>query len=133
MRFCVLLIERMESVLMVVGLNTANGLVQHVLHISLEREDSVWEIGATPSYVGYGAAACVMDNTLYAVGIGHVGNELWKWNATSDWTRCADMTSGRLYHCVGVVESSLYSLGGWVDAAKITLSSVEAYSTQTSK
>ena len=56
-----------------------------------------------------------MDDTLYAVGIGDKWNELWKWNATSDWTRCADMTSGRSYHCVAVVDSTLYTLGGLED------------------
>ena len=68
---------------------------QRVCHVSLERPDSVSTIDFAPSWVDKGAAACVMGNTLYAVGIGRACNELWKWNAASDWTRCADMTSGR--------------------------------------
>ena len=71
----------------------------------------------------------MMGNTLYAVGIGDACNELWKWNAASDWTRCEDMTSGTQYHCVAVVDSTLYALGGW-DVERTTLSSVDACNTQ---
>ena len=71
--------------------------------------------------------------TLYAVGIGRTHDELWKWNEVSDWTRYADMTSSRKDHCVAVVDSTLYALGGWGDADGTMLSSVEAYNTQTNK
>ena len=44
------------------------------------------------------------------------------------------MTSGRQYHCVAVVDSALYALGGCADAdGRLTLSSVEAYNTHTSE
>ena len=85
MRLCVFSIERkMENVLMIVGAHTGNTSVQEIYQISLERPDSVSTIDSTPAWVGLGAAACVMGNTLYAVGIGHASNELWKCNATSD-------------------------------------------------
>ena len=123
-----------DALLVVVGLSYGQGTVsQRVYHISLERPDSVGTIDSTPAWVGHGAAACVMGNTLYAVGIRQAHNELWKWNAASDWTRCADMTSSRCYHCVAVVDSMLYALGGEVGDDNTTLSSVEAYNTQTSK
>ena len=41
------------------------------------------------------------------------------------------MTSARLYHCSAIVDSTLYALGGWVYGT--TLSSVEAYNTQTNE
>ena len=133
MRLRVFLVEKqLESVLMIVGVYTENGPVQGVYHISLERPDSVSTIDSTPAWVGRGAAACVMGNTLYAVGIGRACNELWKWNAASDWTRCADMTSYRRWHCAAVVDSTLYALGGWATGGR-TLSNVEAYNTQTDK
>ena len=133
MRLCSFLIETMmESVLMVVGLTADNGQDQTVYHISLELPDSVWNIGRTPADVNEGAAACVVGNTLCAVGIGHARNQLWKWNKAADWTRCADMISARRDHCVAVVDSTLYALGGLVEADEIetTLSSVEAFTTR---
>ena len=131
--YVILTENKTESVLMVVGLGTHDGPVQDVYHISLERPDRVRMIGETPAHVRYAAAVEVIDNTLYAVGIGLAFNELWKWNAASDWTRCADMTSCRRWHCVAAVDSTLYALGGWVDADSTTLSSVEAYNTQANK
>ena len=122
---------RIESFLVVVGLNDVPTTTQRVCHISLERPDSVSTIDSTPAWVDDGAP-CVMGNTLYAVGIGRACNELWKWNAASDWTRCADMTSCRQWHCAAVVDSTLYTLGGQDDYL-IVLSSVEAYNTQTNK
>ena len=118
---------------MVVGLQTGSTSHQDVYQISLERPDSVRKVGSTPTWVDQGAAACVMGDTLYAVGLGHGCNELWKWNEASDWLRCADMTSCRYAHSVAVVDSTLYTLGGWTNVDGIALSSVEAYNTQTNK
>ena len=62
-----------ESFLVVVGLNDLSGkTVQRVCHINIERLDSVSTIDSTPvrAFVSEGAAACVMGNNLYAVGIG---------------------------------------------------------------
>ena len=87
---------------------------QDVYQISLERPDSVRKVGSTPTWVDSEAAACVMGDTLYAVGIGRAYNELWKWNEACDWLRCADMTSYRRRHSVAVVDSTLYTLGRWV-------------------
>ena len=102
-----------NTLLVVAGLNTDGYTTsQRVCHISLERPDIVSTIDSTPAWVGEGAAACVMGNTLYAVGFGRAFNELLQWNATSDWTRCADMTSYRNHHCAAVVDSKLYALGG---------------------
>ena len=100
-----------ESFLVLVGLSDGPTMSQRVCHISLERPDSVSTIDSTPARVDRGAAACVMGDTLYAVGIGRARDELWKWNAASDWTRCADMTSHRRWHCAAVVDSTLYTLG----------------------
>ena len=122
-----------ESFLVVVGLDDGDKTSQCVCRISLERPDRVSTIDSTPARVNEGAAACVMGNTLYAVGIGDEDKELWKWNATSDWTRCADMTSSRYYHCAAVVDSTLYALGGWAEAGETALRSVDPYNTQTDK
>ena len=129
---CVFLIEKtVETVLMVFGLYTEKGLVQDVYQISLERPDSVSTINSTPSWADMGAAVSVVGNTLYALGIGRAHNELWKFNAASDWTRCADMTSSRRMHCAAVVDSTLYTLSG--GNGTTLSSSVEAYNTQTNE
>ena len=75
---------RHGTILVVVGLSDGRTTSQRVCHISLERPDSVSTIDSTPAQVDPGAAACVMGNTLYAVGIGCAYNKLWKWNAASD-------------------------------------------------
>ena len=64
--------------MVVVGLRDGRITSQRVCRISFERPDSVSTIDSTPAWVGEGAAACVMGNTLYAVGIGREDNELWK-------------------------------------------------------
>ena len=133
--FHFVIVRRTMSIFFVVGLDDEEKITRRVCCISLERPDSVSTIDSTPACVGEGAAACVMGNTLYTVGIGRAGTKLWKWNATSDWTRCSDMTSGRRWHCAAVVDLMLYALGGWVDFYDVkTLSNrVEAYNTQTNK
>ena len=68
----------MEKFLVVVGLGDGDTMHQSVCHISLERPDSVSTIDSTAALVDKGAAACVMGNTLYVVGIGDAYNELWK-------------------------------------------------------
>ena len=129
----ILLENTQRSVLMITGWDDCPTPHQDVYHISLERPDSVRKVGSTPTRVDMETAACVMGDTLYAVGLGRTYNELWKWNEASDWLRCADMTSYRRRHSVAVVDATLYTLGGWVEADKTTLNSVEAYNTQTNK
>ena len=114
------------------GLDTGSAMVQRVCHISLDQPDSVTTIDSTPAHICDKAVACVIGDTVYAVGIGKTCNELWKWNAASDWKRCQDMTLGRKGHGVAVVNYTLYALGG-VDVDGKSLRSVEAYNTRTSK
>ena len=122
-------VSQNESVLILFG--SDNYRTSLACQVSLERPDTVSTIHSAPAVITYGAAACVMGDTLYAVGIGGAYNELWRWQATSDWTRCADMTSGRRGHCVAVVDSTLYTLCG-VKGYTVQ-SSIEAYNTQTDK
>ena len=79
---------------------------QRVVQVSLEHPNKVKPIGPTPSRVPCASAACVIDNTLFAVGLGLAYNELWKWTPTvNEWNRCEDMPSGRRRHSVAVVDS----------------------------
>ena len=85
---------------------------KRMFRVRHDATDNVRTITSAPYALSVDSALCVMGDSLYAVGIGPAYNELWKWNAASDWTRLADMTSGRRRHCVAVVGSKLYALGG---------------------
>jgi N-acetylneuraminic acid mutarotase len=138
-RFCVHLATGVEDGIIVVGLDGDKRVHQQICHISLDRMNVVKTIDATPTVINVASAACVIDDTFYAVGIGLAGNELWKWigaTAAKDsdkWIRCEDMPSERYGHCAVTVDSTLYVLGGWVWADKSVFTSVLSYSTQTQK
>ena len=61
-------------------------VAQLVCHISLEPPYDVRTINSMPAYVEHGAA-CVVGNTLYAVGIGNDRKQLSKWNSESGWVK----------------------------------------------
>ena len=126
---------QVDKVLLVVGLDldgTILNIDRQVVQVSLERPDKVKTIGSSPAWVPYGSSVCMIENTLFAVGLGEACNELWKWTPTvREWIRCEDMTSGRQRHSVAVVDYKLYVLGGW--ANKSALSSVLSYNIGTNK
>jgi len=77
-----------------------------------------------------------MNNNLYITGLGGAScNETWTWSVLSGWTRVADITIGRYYHCAAGVYSTLYVLSGEakIDDTRVILSSVESYNTKTNK
>jgi len=85
-------------------------------------------IDSTPVRVDEHSAACVVKNTLYAVGLGRGENELWAGSAVRDeWTRYADLPSGRSRHCVSSVGNKIYVLGGWVHEGEKTVDSILCY------
>ena len=79
---------------MAIGLHQRLTISLRGCRINLERPNDVKMIDSLPACVLHESAACVLGNTLYAVGIGLANDEVWKWNAASNWTRCANMTSG---------------------------------------
>ena len=81
----------MESVLVIVGLSNDSGRNQDVYRISLDRPDSVKTIGTTPVHVAEESAGCVIENNMFAVGIGYNFGQVYKWNERSNWTQCALM------------------------------------------
>jgi hypothetical protein len=122
-----------EKFLFVVGLNggsDSSGMDPMVCQISLDRTD---QLETTLSYTDFEihseAAACVMGSRCYLVGVGPDKNELWKWEQSSGWVQCQDMTSGRRRHCMAAVDTTLYVLGGWVKAHG-SLNSVLSYDTE---
>ena len=89
-----------RSVLVGFGLSDGNLPHQSISYINLERPDSVKTVDATPTWIGVETAVCVLDNVLYAVGLGKSYKELWKWSEESDWTKCNNMKTFRRRHCV---------------------------------
>ena len=61
------------------------------------------------------ATACVRHGTsLYLTGVGVSSKEVWKWDATFGWGRCANMISARQRHSsVFADETWLFVLGGF--------------------
>src|SRR5688572_27759420 len=102
-------------ILFTVGLGVDDSkMEQKICEISLDKPDTINVINSTPTYISLESAACVISNVLYAVGIARAYKELWKWSASRDeWTRCADMPSGRRRHCATSVGDKIYVLGGW--------------------
>src|SRR5437899_2144212 len=99
---------------MTLGLYKGPSTEQKIYQISLDKADTINVINSIPFLLDAVSAACVVCNVLYAVGIGFNYKELWKWSASRDeWTRCADLPSGRRRHCVTSVGDKIYVLGGW--------------------
>jgi len=122
----------LDNCLITIGLNDGEVTSPQVCCISLQRTDCVRTLEMMPTNINSDAAACVVSNTLYITGIrGKPYKETWKWTAKAGWVRCADMLTGRRYHCISTVASTFYVLGGLDIAKKKTLSSVEGYNIAT--
>ena len=120
--------KSLHQTLCLVGLNDGSSVDQQVSYISATQRDTVKTLNTVPAYVGLESAACVLHNSLYVVGLGTGYNELWKYNEATGWVQLASMPAGRRRHCVEIVDSNIYVLGGWVDADSSVLSSVLRFS-----
>src|SRR5207249_3525290 len=97
-------------------------------------QDNATTINSTPSHICSAAAACVLDNWVYVVGIGISTiycSELWRYNDSSGWIRLSDMPSHREGHSVEIIDSDIYVLGGYDD--KTLLDTVLRYDTSTDR
>lgn len=124
--------------LVAVGLNVSPRAVgsttrQEICFVNLEHPDSVRIFSRTPAVIQGASAACVMGDSLYAVGIGPGRKELWKMSAECGWVQCASMASGRSMHSVAVVGRTLYVVGGLLDSVDVIHDGILSYNTQTNK
>jgi len=53
---------------------------------------------------------------MYVTGIGVKKDEIWKYNITSGWMKCASLVQGRCRHSTAFVDDVLYICGGFVDS-----------------
>jgi len=118
-----------DNFLMVIGLNDSFTSSSKVCRISLQHPDRVAnQLTAIPTKLKVYSAACACNDTVYVTGSGTTFSETWKWNAERGWVKCSDMLNGRRAHCVAVVESTLYALGGQMNRPT---NSVESYNIDT--
>lgn len=125
-------LSQIESSLICVG--TINSDVPmmppNVLRVNLHRPNEVTGLAPIPveSYKD-SIVAVVCANDLYVVGSGIGRNELYRFTASGTWTACTSLAQGRSRHCVAVSDKTLFVFGGFVEADKIILDTVDAYNT----
>lgn len=128
-------LSQIESSLICVG--TVNSDVpmipQNVLRVNLHRPNEVSGLASIPVESSKDSiVAVVCANDLYVVGSGVGRNELYRFTASGTWTACTSLAQGRSRHCVAVSDKTLFVFGGFVEADKIVLDTVDAYNTLSS-
>src|SRR6218665_628425 len=53
-------------------------------------------------------AAAVYDNTMYVTVIGGRFDEIWKFNQTSGWIKCASLVQTRIGHSAAFINEVLF-------------------------
>ena len=121
-----------EKLLTIVGLGADPSEIQQMFRVSLDYPDKVTTINTFPFYIQSESAACVIEDVMYVMGAGKSPyKELSMLNKSGEWQKLADMIAGRRRHCVTVIDSTIYVLGGWRDADERTLDGVMSYNTVT--
>jgi len=126
----------LDNCLLVVGLdcNDEKAVSNSVYSISLQHPDRTTLLGGIPTEMLVESACCSSGSTVFVTGVGPTQqNQLWRWELLSGWIRCADMIEERRRHCVTVVDSVLFVLGGFSRAKNVVLSTVDCYSSRTNK
>jgi len=121
----------LENCLVTVALSNGTSTCSSVCRISLQHKDRVTAITDIPTIMNSSSAACTINNTLYVTGAGCESKETWKLDGEGVWIRCTDMSIGRRMHCLAVVDTTLYVLGGWADDVQATLTSIKSYNSNT--
>jgi hypothetical protein len=119
----------LETCVVVFGTDTGHRVMSDSCCVSLQSSRSA-AIANVPTDMRYEVTACVSNNLAYLSGVGVGCKETWRWDSVGGWARCGDMVEGRRRHCATFVNNtSMYALGGFVDASSSTLASVEQFST----
>ena len=123
-----------EKCVVIVGLDTGDSVSSDVYRLNLQQKECrLQELPSLQTPMQFEATACVRcGNSLYLTGVGTSSKEVWKWDATFGWGRCADMISARRRHCsTFATETSLFVLGGFKFGEII--GDVEIYSVLTNR
>src|SRR6218665_3673942 len=81
----------------------------------------------------HAAAAAVYDNTMYVAGIGGRCDEIWKFNKTSGWIKCASLVQKRTGHSAAFINEVLFICGGHAYTSNFVVDSVEAFNADVNK
>src|SRR6218665_210323 len=111
----------------VVGYNEAETITKDVVKINLHQPYEIKTLEDIPTKMAPEAIAAVFNNTMYVAGIGDNYSDIWKFNPTSGWLKCAPLVQGRRGHSVAFIDEVLYICGGSVASTELVLDSVEAY------
>jgi len=119
-----------ENCMLTFGLRDNQGESNTLCRINLQHPDDVTTLTEIPTVLHHASDVCLIRDTLYVTGIGiEPCKQVWKWNLSSGWTRCADMLQGQMQHCAAVFDSTLYVLGG-MNLIDGEISGVEKYDTE---
>jgi len=119
---------------MIIGVCDGYTISSEVYRISLLHLNTVTTLKPIPTKMCTDVTACTSGSTVYITGIGKAPyKQVWRRDIVSDWIRCADIPIGLRRYCITVVDSSLYVLGGWVEAEKLVSRNVLCYNTKTNK
>src|SRR6218665_3905845 len=110
--------SRRENFAVVVGLDVSDDdteMIEDIIKINLHRPYEIATQVHIPTTMKREAIAAVYDNTMYVAGIGSNSDEIWKYNQTSGWIKCASLVQGRRRHSGAFIDEVLYICGGYVE------------------
>jgi len=120
----------LETSVVIFGVSDGRRLSPDSSRVSLQLSRRVARIPGVPTVMQREVTACTNGSSAFVTGVGSGYSETWRWDSVGGWARCADMVEGRRRHCAAFVNTaSMYALGGYVDATKKTMSSVEQFNT----
>lgn len=125
--------SQLEKCTIVVGIDEGATITEDVFKLNLQQPNEITAQEKIPTTMKIEAVAVVYDNTMYVSGIGAECNEIWKYNQTSGWLKCASLFQGRRGHSAAFINEVLYICGGYGDSTKQVLDSVEAFNSSTNK
>src|SRR6218665_2895755 len=100
---CVLIIKtettsQYKNFAVIVGYDEADTVTKDVVKVNLHRPYEIKTQEDIPTKMAPQAIADVFNNTMYVAGIGDSYSEIWKYNQTSGWLKCASLVHGRRGH-----------------------------------
>src|SRR6218665_4144631 len=105
----------------------------NIVRINLDQPNDITTLERIPTTLMTKIVGAVYNNTMCFAGIGDTCNEIWKYNQTSGWLKCASLVQGRVSHGAAIIDEVLFICGGVASSNKLFLNSVEAFNAVTNK
>ena len=107
-------------------------LALDVIKINLNRPNEISTQAQIPVSKWAEIVANVYCNTMYVAALGNMADEIWKYNVSSGWSKCASLVQSRLKYSAAFIDEVLYICGGvLVPSKRCVLDSVEAFNAVT--